>query len=66
MSLTAGRPSKGKAKSDDLATLDNPQMVRVNFNLEKDKHIELKKYAIENNKTMTQLLTELVDDVLGR
>lgn len=66
MSLAAGRPSK-KIK-DELSlsdVTDNPQKkVRVNFNLDEDKYIALKKYALDNRKTVTQLLTEMVQERL--
>ena len=66
MSLLAGRPSK-KAK-DELAlsdVTDSPKkMVRVNFNLDEDKHIALKRYALDNRKTVTELLTEMIEEKL--
>ena len=66
MSLSAGRPSK-KIK-DELSlsdVTDNPQKkVRVNFNLDEDKYIALKKYVLDNRKTVTQLLTEMVQERL--
>lgn len=66
MSLSAGRPSK-KAK-DELAlsdVIDSPKKtVRVNFNLDEDKHIALKRYALESRKTVTELLTEMIEDKL--
>lgn len=64
MSLTAGRPSK-KVK-DDLGlsdVIDGPKKrVRVNFNLDEEMYIKLKKHAIDSRKTLTQLLTEMVDE----
>lgn len=64
MSLAAGRPSK-KVK-DELALSDvtgNPKKkVRVNFNLDEDKYIALKKYALDSRKTVTELLTEMIDE----
>ncbi len=64
MSLAAGRPSK-KVK-DELAlsdVTDSPQKkVRVNFNIDEDKYIALKKYALDNRKTVTELLTEMIDE----
>lgn len=64
MSLAAGRPSK-KAK-DELSlsdVTDSPQKTaRVNFNLDEDKYIAFKKYALDNRKTVTELLTEMIDE----
>lgn len=66
MSLSAGRPSK-KAK-DELSlsdVTDSPKKtVRVNFNLDEDTHIALKRYALESRKTVTELLTEMIEDKL--
>ena len=62
MSLSAGRPSKNV--KDQLAlsdVTDSPKKtVRVNFNLDEDKHIALKRYALESRKTVTELLTCLL------
>lgn len=62
MSLTAGRPSKKVDNELNLSDVtDSPKKtVRVNFNLDEDTHIALKKYAIENRKTITELLTEMI------
>lgn len=64
MSLAAGRPSK-KVK-DELSlsdVTDNPKKTaRVNFNLDEDKYIALKKYALDSRKTVTELLTEMIDE----
>ena len=64
MSLAAGRPSK-KVK-DELSlsdVTDSPQkMARVNFNIDEDKYIAFKKYALDNRKTVTELLTEMIDE----
>lgn len=66
MSLSAGRPSK-KSK-DELAlsdVTDSPKKtVRVNFNLDEDKHVALKRYALDNRKTVTELLTEMIEQKL--
>ena len=66
MSLTAGRPSK-KAK-DELSlsdVTDSPQKtVRVNFNIDEEKYIALKKHALDSRKTVTQLLTEMIEERL--
>lgn len=64
MSLAAGRPSK-KAKDElDLSDVsDSPKKtVRVNFNLDEDMYIKLKKHALDSRKTVTKLLTEMIDE----
>ncbi|HEA16646.1 MAG TPA: hypothetical protein ENH88_09425, partial [Pseudoalteromonas prydzensis] len=44
---------------------DSPKKtVRVNFNLDEDKHIALKRYALESRKTVTELLTEMIEEKL--
>ncbi len=61
--MKAGRPSKKNKKELKLSDVSKTttDKVRVNFNLERDKYITLKKYAIDNHKTVTQLLTEMID-----
>ena len=64
MSLAAGRPSK-KAKDElDLSDVsDSPKKtVRVNFNLDEEMYIKLKKHALDSRKKVTQLLTEMIDE----
>jgi hypothetical protein len=36
----------------------------VNFNLDEDKHVALKRYALESRKTVTELLTEMIEEKL--
>lgn len=62
MSLSAGRPSKKVNNELNLSDVTNSSKrnVRVNFNLDENTHMALKKYAIENRKTITELLTEMI------
>lgn len=64
MSLVAGRPSKKVQDELSLSDVtDSPQKkVRVNFNIDEDKYIALKKFALDNRKTITELLTEMIDE----
>ena len=64
MSLTAGRPSKKSNNESNLSDFtDKPKKtVRVNFNLEEEVYIALKRNALDNRKTVTQLLTEMIDE----
>ena len=66
MSLSAGRPSKNVKDQLVLSDVtDSPKKtVRVNFNLDEDKHIALKRYALESRKTVTELLTEMIEEKL--
>lgn len=63
MSLSTGRPSKNlkKVSLSDVTDAEK-KTVRVNFNLDEDKYIALKKYALDSRKTVTQLLTEMIDE----
>jgi len=67
MSLATGRPSK-KAK-DELGLADVTSIkkttVRVNFNLDEAMYRKLKQHALDNRKTVTQLLTEMIDNQIS-
>ncbi len=64
--LSAGRPSSRTGSTvktlHDLA--DSQETMRVNFNLTKEKHTKLKLYAIKQDKTVTEVLTEYVDSII--
>ena len=60
--LSAGRPSAKSSKAAaTLASLaDKAATVRVNFDLDRDEHTNLKVYAAKHGKTVKEVLTELV------
>jgi hypothetical protein len=61
ISLRAGRPSDAK-KAANLADLaDKTPSVRVNFDLDREKHIGLKILAARSGKSVTDILRDLVD-----
>lgn len=62
--MKAGRPSKDAKNMLDLSDVTNApkKTVRVNFNIDEEKYIALKKYALDSRKTVTQLLTEMIDE----
>ena len=64
MSLAAGRPSKKVDNEMSLSDITNSpkKTVRVNFNLDEETYIALKKYALDSRKTLTQLLTEMIEE----
>ena len=64
MSLAAGRPSKKVDNEMSLSDITNSpkKTVRVNFNLDEETYIALKKYALDSRKTLTQLLTEMIKE----
>lgn len=65
--MKAGRPSKDAKSILDLSDVTNTpkKTVRVNFNIDEEKYIALKKYALDSRKTVTQLLTEVIDDLVN-
>ncbi|ASE25051.1 plasmid partition protein ParG [Psychrobacter cryohalolentis] len=62
--MKAGRPSRDAKNTLDLSDVTNApkKTVRVNFNLDEEKYILLKQYALNNRKTVTQLLTDMIDE----
>ena len=62
--LNAGRPSTERKKAATLASLaDEVGMKRVNFQLSAELHTKLKIYAVRRGKTITDLLTEYVEQL---
>ena len=62
--LNAGRPSAERKKAATLASLaDEVGMKRVNFQLSAELHTKLKIYAVRRGKTITDLLTEYVEQL---
>ncbi|MGL4734095.1 MAG: plasmid partition protein ParG [Enterovibrio sp.] len=62
--LSAGRPSATKNKAATLASLaDEASMKRVNFQLSAELHTKLKVYAATRGKTITEILTEHVEQL---
>lgn len=66
--MKAGRPSKDSKYTLELSDVSNTpkKTVRVNFNISEDKHIELKKYVIDNRTTVTKLLQDMIDERLSQ
>ena len=63
--LTAGRPSARSNKAATLASLsDKGPTVRVNFDLDREEHKRLKLMAVEQGRTVTEILRELVSQSL--
>lgn len=57
--LKAGRPSKN-VKEKTLADITDQKTIRVNFDLDEDLHMQLKLYAINQKKTVKEVLTEQI------
>ena len=64
--LFAGRPSTKLSKVPTLASLSaHSAMKRVNFDIPADQHQRLKIYAAENGKSIRELLSEHVFNLVG-
>lgn len=50
-------------EGNDAVTGELPPMKRVNFQLSVENHKKLKIYAVHQNKTITDLLTEYVEQL---
>lgn len=61
--LKAGRPSKN-IKEKTLADVTDQKKIRVNFDLDEDLHTQLKLYAINHKKTVKEVLTEQITQLL--
>ena len=62
--LSAGRPSNVR-KSATLASLsDKGATVRVNFDLAREEHKRLKILAVEQGRTISEILREMVSQSL--
>ena len=64
MALTAKRPSTiaeptNQVKLSDLK--DTSEVVRINLNITKEQRNKLKSYAIQQDKTMTEIITNFID-----
>jgi len=53
--LKTGRPSVNKIKALEQLQ-DKPDMVKMNININKSFHKEIKRYALENDMTLTELI----------
>lgn len=61
--LKAGRPSKA-VKEKTLADVTHQKTIRVNFDLDEELHTQLKLYAIQQKKTVKDVLTEQIKLIL--
>lgn len=69
MALSSKRPSKEnpetQTKLTDLQS-GEPSMARVNFNLTEERYLKLKLYATHNRKSMTEVISNLIDTLEQR
>ncbi|HEM7810508.1 TPA: chromosome partitioning protein ParB [Burkholderia multivorans] len=59
-----GRVTAPKGKAVTHETGGNVHMKRVNFQIPADQHTKLKVYAAQHGKTITELLTEHVEQLV--
>ena len=63
--LRAGRPSESR-KATTLASLaDKGPTVRINFDLERDEHRRLKMLALQLDRSVADILREMVGKLLS-
>jgi hypothetical protein len=63
LGMRAGRPSAAKPAPRLADLADKRNMVRVNFDLERDEHTKLKIYAAKTGRSITDILRELVRSI---
>lgn len=65
MALTAKRPSTTADKPSNQIKLsdlkDTSELVRINLNITKEQRNKLKSYAMQKDKTMTEIITNFID-----
>ena len=63
--LRSGRPSESR-KTTTLASLaDKGPTVRINFDLERDEHRRLKMLAVQQDRSVADILREIVGKLLS-
>ena len=40
-------------------------MVRLNFNIDNELHKKFKKYCVDEEKSMTEILIKIIDDLIN-
>ncbi len=65
LGLRSGRPSEGKKERTLASLADSAGMVRVNFDLDKTKHRNLKIKLAQEEKQLTDVMREFVDKYLS-
>jgi len=60
MSLSASRPSKASKQATLADMADKKSLVRVNFDLDAEAHKRLKMYALLQDKTVREVLSDFI------
>lgn len=63
--LSAGRPSASR-KEEALARMadEKPSMVRINFDIDRERHTRLKVMAAQQQRTIADILREALDQLM--
>ncbi len=64
--LKAGRPSKGVKETELKDLSDRQKKIRINFDLPEELHMELKIYALKEQKTVKEILTEQIKILVSK
>ncbi len=62
--LKSGRPSANKNKALDL--LQKEEIVKININVKKNFHKDIKRYALEHEMTITQLIHKSLQEYIKK
>jgi len=63
--LRAGRPSDSKKASTLASLADKGPTVRINFDLERAEHRRLKMLAVQQDRSIADILREMVEKLLS-
>ena len=62
--LKSGRPSVNKNKALEL--LEKEEIVKINMNVKKSFHKNIKRYALEQDITITELIHKSLQEYMNR
>ena len=62
--LKSGRPSVSKSKALEL--LEKEETVKINMNVTKNFHKDVKRYALENDMTITELIHKSLKEYMSK
>lgn len=64
--LRAGRPSESRKATTLTSLADKGPTVRINFDLERDEHRRLKMLAVQQDRSIADILREMVGKLLSK
>lgn len=62
--LKSGRPSVNKNKALEL--LEKEEVVKININVKKNFHKDIKRYALEKDTTITELIHKSLQEYMKK